>query len=214
MSEEAFEHDLVAAAFSLAAQQGWHRVSAAAAARHAELDLAEARRAFPHPWAILARFGQMADSYALKDALTDGVVKDRLFDILMRRVDFHQQHRAGVLALGQAMPLNPALAAWLARRTLSSMGWMLEGAGISASGFGGELRKRGLALVWAWTMRAWTRDESEELSATMAALDSALVRADQCAAQFRNAPSSGRTAPEAVPDAPFESPAENPDRPE
>lgn len=214
MREESFDNDLVSAAFHLASEQGWHHVSAAAAARHAGLDLAMARERFSRPGAILARFGQLADTHALTGALTEGTVKDRLFDILMRRVDFHQQHRGGVLALGRVIPLNPALGAWLAKRTLYSMGWMLEGAGVSAKGLRGELRKRGLMAVWAWTMRAWARDDTEELSATMAALDIALVRADQFATQFSNVQPAGTGVPEAMPDAPFESPAENPDRPE
>ncbi len=158
--------------------------------------------------------------HALSGAMTDGTVKDRLFDILMRRVDFVQQHRQGVLALGRYAPLDPLLTMWLARRTIASMGWMLEGAGVSAKGVRGELRKRGLAVVWTWTMRAWARDESEELTATMAALDSALARADQVALQFSGAPRrlNGTSTADAsmvdasVADAPFSAPEDTPDR--
>jgi hypothetical protein len=67
------------------------------------------------------------------------------------------------------------------------MGWLLEGAGVSAHGVHGELRKRGLAAVWAWGVRAWLRDETEDLSATMAAVDTALIRADQIAARLNAA---------------------------
>jgi hypothetical protein len=61
---------------------------------------------------------------------------------------------------------------------------MLEGAGVSSRGVRGEIRKRGLAAVWAWGIRAWLRDESEDLSATMAAIDTALLRAEQIASRF------------------------------
>ena len=220
MDDQSFEQAVVAAAFRLAGQQGWHNVSAASAARFADLDLVKVRHSLASRMAIFARFGTFADMHALSGAMTDGTVKDRLFDILMRRVDFLQQHREGVLALGRYAPLDPLLAVWLARRTVVSMGWMLEGAGVSAKGVRGELRKRGLAMVWIWTMRAWARDESEELTATMAALDAALLRAGQVAAQFSAAPGrfddeSLANAPLAgakVTDASFLTPEDTPDR--
>jgi hypothetical protein len=183
MSDE-FDLKLVTSAFALAAEKGWRHVSVAAAAREAGLDLGHARKKFSGCHAILKRFGQLADAYALDGALTEGPVKDRLFDSVLRRFDFLQMHRAGVLALLRSLPLLPELAAWLATETLISMGWLLEGAGVSSAGIRGHFRKRGLLAVWAWGLRAWVRDETEDLSATMAAVDVALTRADQIAARF------------------------------
>ncbi|HEX7390562.1 MAG TPA: TetR family transcriptional regulator [Acidiphilium sp.] len=224
MNETSFERDLVKAAFDLGGQQGWRRVSVAAAARHGGLDLAEARRHFSGVIPILARFGRLADAHALDGAMTEGVVRDRLFDLLMRRIDFLQQHRAGVIALMRHAPFDPGLALWLSCANLNAMGWMLEGAGVSARGVRGEIRRKGLLAVWAWTLRAWLRDESEDLSATMAALDKALARADRAVAQLHGRAASA--APESMPesmtepevgmesDAPFEPDAGDPVRPE
>lgn len=184
MTDAEFDAALVSTAFAISAERGWRQVSPAAAAREGALDFARARDRFTAPGAILRRFGQFADEHALTGALTEGPVKDRLFDVLLRRIDYLQMHRPGVLALLRALPLDPALAAYLAEETRRSMGWMLESAGLSAQGFRGELRKTGLAAVWAWGIRAWARDDSEDLSATMAAFDVALVRAGQFAAQF------------------------------
>jgi hypothetical protein len=181
MTDDEFDAALVAAAFALGADAGWGRVSAAAAAQRVGLDLTIARDRFAHRGMILGRFGKLADIYALTGALDSGPARDRLFDILLRRFDFLQMHRAGVLALLKFIPLEPTWGAYLARATLESMGWMLESAGVSAQGIGGGLRKRGLAVVWAWGMRAWSRDESPDLTATMAAVDVALTRADQIA---------------------------------
>ncbi len=184
MIDSEFDAALVASAFSIGAERGWRHVSAAAAAREGGLDLARARQRFVGPGAILRRFGQLADEHALKGALTEGAVRDRLFDVLLRRVDFLQLHRSGVLALLRMLPLDAPLAAWLAQENRRSMGWMLEAAGISALGIQGELRKTGLMAVWGWGIRAWVRDESEDLSATMAAFDVALNRAEQIASRF------------------------------
>jgi hypothetical protein len=172
MTDEEFDSSLVTAAFSLGASEGWRKVSAASAARYAGLDLARARARFGGRAALLKRFGALADAHALTGALQEGSVKDRLFDILLRRFDYLQMNRAGVIALFRVAPLEPALAPWLAAETLTSRGVR------------GEIRKRGLAAVWAWGVRAWLRDESEDLSATMAAIDTALLRAEQIASRF------------------------------
>ena len=58
---------------------------------------------------------------------------------------------------------------------------MLQAAGVPTSGIRGDLRVRGLIGVWLWVMRTFDRDETEDLSPTMAALDTALARADQLA---------------------------------
>jgi hypothetical protein len=74
--------------------------------------------------------------------------------------------------------------------SLSSMGWMLDGAGLSAAGLKGRLRAKGLLAVWVWTLRAWERDTGDDLAATMAALDKALDRVGQAETWLQGQPPS------------------------
>jgi hypothetical protein len=60
------------------------------------------------------------------------------------------------------------------------------------------LRAAGLLAVWGYTVQAWQKDDSPDLSATMAALDRALSRAEQAAGWL-----SPRRAAETTPDVPF-----------
>jgi ubiquinone biosynthesis protein COQ9 len=182
MSDTDFDSVLIASFFRLAAEHGWGRTNVAEAARAAALPLAEARIRFPGRGAVLRQFGRMADRAALAETPTDGTVRDKLFDLLMRRFDALQAHRAGVVALLRALPSEPPTALLLACATQRSMRWMLNAAGVSTAGLRGELRVRGLVAVWVWTLRAWERDESADLSGTMAALDAALRRASRLAA--------------------------------
>ena len=64
MSEYDFDHALIAAAFRLAAESGWVRVTIADAARAASLSLAEARVRFPGKHALLRRFGHAVPAEA------------------------------------------------------------------------------------------------------------------------------------------------------
>ena len=159
MSDTDFDTALVTAAFRLAGDQGWRDINVVAAAREGGLPLVEARERFPSRAAILLRFGRLADQAALIDASTEGTVRDRLFDLLMRRFDVMQTHRAGVKALLRYLPTHPPTALLLACATKRSMRWMLQAAGIPATGVRGEVQVRGLLAVWLWGIRAWERDE-------------------------------------------------------
>jgi hypothetical protein len=179
MDDLVFDRALIRAAFDIAAAEGWPTVSVAKAARLSGLDVARARARFPTRLGVLARFGRLADQAALSDISTEGPARDRLFDMIMRRIDLHQAHRAGVLAVLRAAPFDPGSALLLGLGLRNSMGWMLEGAGVSTAGWQGEVRVQGLLGVWVWTIRAWSRDDSEDLSSTMAALDTALQRVER-----------------------------------
>ena len=183
MDDPDFDRALVAAFFELAGNLGWRRATVAAAARAGGLDLSRARARFPGRCAVLRHFGSLADQAALA-GIGDAPPRDLLFDIIMRRIDVLQAHRAGVAALLKALPFDPPAALLLAATSLRSMGWLLAGAGINTSGAIGRLRAKGLLAVWGWTVRAWLGDTSDDLSATMAALDQALDRAEQAEATF------------------------------
>jgi hypothetical protein len=200
MTDDEFDAALVAAFFALMGEKGVLHATVPVAAGQAGLDLVAARRSGASMDSLVMKFGELADAYALTGAATEGSVRDRLFDMVMRRFDFLQMHRAGVLALLKYLPLDPALALCMAKASLASMGWLLEAAGVPAAGPMGAVQQKGLLAVWAWGVRAWAKDESADLTATMAAVDTALNRADQLAARFCAPPAPAAAAP--MPDAP------------
>jgi AcrR family transcriptional regulator len=201
MSEHDFDQGLIAAAFRLAAESGWARVTIADAARSAGLSLAEARVRFPGKHTLLRRFGQRLDQASLAAATGEGSVRDQLFDLLMSRFDAMKPHRDGVRALLRCLPCDPTTALLLSCATRRSMRWMLHAAGQPTDGLRGCLRVQGLVTVWAWTLRSFERDESEDLSATMAALDIALGRAQTAASWIPGRRSSAEPDESAVPEA-------------
>lgn len=81
------------------------------------------------------------------------------------------------------------------------MRWLLGAAGVSTAGLRGELRVKGLCAVWLCAMRAWQRDETDDMSVTMAALDTALQRAERLASWFGGGtPRTRRADEEAKPE--------------
>jgi AcrR family transcriptional regulator len=171
---------LVDAALALAAERRWVDVTLAQVAEKAGLGLAELHEHAPTKAHLLRLWLQQIDAKVLAGPPPDSTdsVRDRLFEVLMRRVDALKPHKAAVASILDGLSCDPvaALCGWPG--LLRSMAWMLEAAGVDASGLKGALRARGLALVWLATLRTFLTDESDDTAATMAALDKALKRAE------------------------------------
>jgi len=181
---------IISAFWRVLADRGWHGVTMHGIAAEAGTSLAELRRSFECPRAILEAHGRAVDAAVLEGTIDDpsASTRDKLFDVLMRRLDALQPDRAGVVRLLHDLPTSPLLALWLSTKMLPSMAWMLEAAGLDANGPSGLVRAKGLGTVWLAALRAWEKDESVDLSATMAALDRALDRADRIARMLGFAP--------------------------
>jgi hypothetical protein len=211
MEDDEFDRALIAAWFALAAESGRQVPSVAAAATEAGLALAQARARFPSRGSVLMKFGRIADQAALAGIPADVSVRDALFDMIMRRIDALQAHRAGVVAVLRLLPTMPPLALLLAMATERSMRWLLDAAGVGTAGLAGELRVRGLVAVWLWTVRAWQSDESVDLSTTMAALDRALGQAERAAGWLGGSRAAPPPPPPPIPPAPPPPPPPMPD---
>jgi AcrR family transcriptional regulator len=202
---DAFDRDVTAALMRVAAREGWSGTTLPRVAAEAGTTLAALRARFADRAAILDRFAAVIDAAVLAGTLAASETdppKDRLFDVLMRRFDALAPHRAGVIAAWHGIRGDPVALACRLPAVLISMRWMLEAAGIPAAGPVGMLRAKGLVAVWVSVFRAWEKDESPDLAATMAALDKALTRAESLAETLE--PLLGRRArpaPEAPPGA-------------
>jgi AcrR family transcriptional regulator len=177
------EARLVAGLWRVVARHGWDGLTMRRVSAASGVSLAELRRRCPTPSVLLALHNRVVDQQVLEGTVPDtgDTPRERLFDVLMRRVDALQPHRRGVLRLLDEALTDPVLALALFSGLPRSMAWMLEAARIGTDGFAGALRANGLAAVWLYTLRAWARDNTEDLGPTMAALDRALDRAEQTA---------------------------------
>ena len=171
----------IEAAMALASERGWRDLTLTDIAAEAGMPLSAVYPLFPSKGAILSAFSRQIDATVLAeggDAGPDEAVRDRLFDVLMRRFDALQPYRAALANIVQDLSRDPLEACCAAKRLRRSLRVMLEAAGLSAGGCRGGVRLAGLKAVYLIALRAWFRDESEDLGKTMAALDKALARAD------------------------------------
>jgi AcrR family transcriptional regulator len=153
-------------------------------AARAEVSLAQLREAFSSPLAILAARVKRVDRTVLAGGegdMADEPVRERLFDVLMRRLEVMADEKDAVRSLMRSARRNPGLALVLNRLTVESQQWMLSAAGIAAAGPSGMLRAQGLALLYARVLRTWVNDDDPGLARTMAALDRELARGQRWA---------------------------------
>lgn len=165
----------------LLAEKGWRATHLADVAAGAGLTLAELHALYPSKAALVAAFTRRVDDAVFKAPVdADGTVRDRLFDLLMRRFDALMPHKDALKALLRAGP-DCGLAFTAGPRLTQSLRWTLDAAGLDTGGFLGLLRIKGLAAAYAWAMRAFLTDDSADKAKTMAALDQALARAESVA---------------------------------
>jgi len=168
---------IVGAFMALLAEKRIEDIGFAEIARRAGVSLSTLRVKYSSKIEILTAHMREVDR-AVLDGIDAGMAdeppRERLFDVLMRRLDLLAPDKAAVQSLQRSVMLNPGLALALNGLTVRSMQWMLTAADISASGPKGMVRAQGLALLFASVLRTWVHDDDPGQARTLAALDRAL----------------------------------------
>jgi AcrR family transcriptional regulator len=170
---------IIAAFLTLLADKPIERIGFAEIAEASGVSLAQLRGEFASTLAILAAHMKSIDHAVLSEDFGDveeEPARERLFDVLMRRIEILAPHREAVRSLTRSARRNPPLALALNGLAVRSQQWMLTAAGIGASGPRGMIRAQGLAALFGGVLRTWIHDDDPGLARTMAALDRALAR--------------------------------------
>jgi AcrR family transcriptional regulator len=169
------------ALMALLAEKDWSRIGLAEIAAQAKLSLAELRALVPVKEALLPVLAGEIDRRVL-DGLAAGdenlPVRDRLFDVLMRRIETLTPYKPAFKRLADEGIRAPLAGLAIAFSVDRAMPWMLEAAGIPSAGLAGRIKAKALAAVYLCAVKAWLKDDSADLGPTMGALDKALNRAE------------------------------------
>jgi AcrR family transcriptional regulator len=175
---------IIAAFLDLLADKPIEQIGFAEIAEASGVSLAQLRGEFASTLAIVAAHAKSLDRAVLSEDFGDveeELARERLFDVLMRRIEMLAPHREAVRSLLRSARRNPPLALALNSLAVRSQQWMLTAAGIGASGPGGMIRAQGLAALFGGVLRTWIHDDDPGLARTMAALDRALARGQRFA---------------------------------
>ena len=190
---------IIDALMGLAAERAFEDIAIRDICAAADVTLADFRDAFPSKGAVLGGFSKRIDRAVLSHGaaeLATEAPRERLFDVLMRRLDAMAPYRDGLREIAAWLRRDPAAALAMNRGSVNSMRFMLEAAGIDSDGAAGALKLQGLTFAWARVLAIWLEDSEPGLSRTMAALDRELTqgarwvagvdRLEQLAAPFKS----------------------------
>jgi hypothetical protein len=166
--------------FDLVARKGWFALTHQSIAKALHMKLPDFLRQYPDKTSVLTAFFQQVDiQMAEAEVEADAPLKEKLFDLLMRRFDAMQPYRKGLARLLDDMPRYPAhtllMGIEAAPSLRRSLCLVMELGGVSVGPLFVPIYI-GLKLVYLAALRAWKHDESPDLSATMATIDRALDR--------------------------------------
>ncbi len=215
---------IIMASLKLAKKRGWRDVTLADIARKAGMSLGALHRRFRSKSEILAAFVDAVDAEVLKRVKApdmDAPARDRLFDVLMTRLDVLEPYKAALRRIHAdarcALP-GPGTARFVCA-AMSSHGWMLNAAGIPTGGAKGCARVSGMMCLYGRVVPVWLKDDDPDQAKTMAVLDRELRDGERwlkrldaicgdlkklacCFAPRRRKDASGRGAAPTVPERP------------
>lgn len=173
-------HKAVDALMELLAEHSFEDIGLAEVAGRAGIKLSALRAEFGSTLAIYGAHIKDIDNIVLDggDAdMAEEPPRERLFDVEMRRLEALAPYKEAVRSMMRSARRNPGLALALNAMAVRSQSWMLEAAGIGASGPRGALRAQGAALMFGRVLTVWLDDDEDGLDAAMAALDRRLSSA-------------------------------------
>ena len=184
MSDEPSNRETALDAFlRLIGEKGFVEVTLREVAEAAGLGVAQLYALYADKVALAAAFMARIDAEVLagipKQSDPEETARDRLFDAMMRRYDALRPHRDALRAIRRAGTRDPMLALALGPALRRSMASTLEAAGLASDGLPGALRQNGLLAIHYAVSRAFDKDDTADLSKTMAALDSRLKTAER-----------------------------------
>ncbi|CAN5390796.1 hypothetical protein BH10PSE6_BH10PSE6_07670 [soil metagenome] len=172
----------------LLSERSFAEVTLRDVASAADLGLADLYRLYPDKVALAGAFMARIDAAVLagtpRQSDPEETARDRLFDVMMRRYDALKPYKAPLRSLRRAGSRDPLLALALGPGLRRSMAAMLEAAALSSEGLPGALRQNGLLAIHYAVSRVFDKDDSVDLSKTMAALDSRLKMAERWSQLF------------------------------
>src|SRR5215469_5656862 len=149
---------IVAAFMALLAEKSFEKIGLAEVTARAGVSLGAMRAEFGSTLAIYAAHVKAIDRAVLEGGegdMSEEPPRERLFDVLMRRIEALAPHKEAMRSLVRSAMRNPPLALALNTMAVRSQQWMLAAADIHASGPRGMVRAQGLAALFGGVLRTW-----------------------------------------------------------
>lgn len=173
---------VVEALMRLASDRPWVDIEIVDIAKEAGVTLSEMRDLFPSKGAILDSYTRMIDKIVIEGTSTDLAgepARERIFDIVMRRLDAMTPHKEALRRISTALRRDALSLIALNRSGLNSARYMLAAAGVPTEGPLGFVKLQGFVITLSRVMETWFDDEDATAARTLAKLDEELGRGER-----------------------------------
>tara|TARA_B100000686_G_C16790862_1_gene978619 strand:+ start:2476 stop:3081 length:606 start_codon:yes stop_codon:yes gene_type:complete len=167
---------------SLAGKVGWAKVTLREIGREIDLPEHEVKAIFSSEWNILEAFRARTDRQITEQKTpnwSERAPKDRLFEVLMERIDIIEPWKPGLASIANYGIKQPIAGLKLFVGLNKSMLTMLNYAEIKTVPPGVPWQSHGLTVIYLLVLRRWLSDDSDDLGPTMAELNEKLIAADR-----------------------------------
>lgn len=172
------------AALVLANEHGWDAVTMDSIASEINISFGEVVGICPTRGRLTSLLIKRIDTavmYSLRQANVSESIRNRLFDVLMMRFDVLQKDRIAYSGLIKTLMRNPDLLLCQAPHVIHAMALVLTASGVQVNGLKGFACTQALVVVYWSVLRVWIKDESSDMTQTMATLDKELARLESVA---------------------------------
>ncbi len=190
MASEKTKQKILEEFLTLLAERPFDEVSLVETAERADVKLSVLRECYGSKLELVAAFEAMIDKTVLDGRdkeMADEPSRERLFDVLMSRLEALAPYKAAVGNLATALRKDPALAVAFNAIALRSQRWMLVAANIEAHPMKARLITQGLVVAFGRVVRVWLEEEDSSQPRTMAALDRALDKGVKLVTRYEKA---------------------------
>ena len=165
------------------ASDGWQSIDLENLSQECDLDVLNLTGGTRNKVDLLVAFSEFIDTMVAQsidaDLKDDQIpLRERLLEALLIRFEILAPYKAGIIELMKTLPNNPNSILIGSRSLKLSMEATLAAVGLEAKGIQGAIRVKGLCVIFLSGVCAWSKDNSEDLSATTRALDERLKQTE------------------------------------
>ena len=158
----------------------WNLISLDIICKKLKLDKKKVSKHFKNKHDLLKNINQYFDDQILKGikSIEKSTPKDMLFEILMLRFDLLNRYRKSILKIFNIFKYQPKNFVMLLPSFINSIALMASAANIETKGIKGNIKLKGILVIYFSTFLIWIKDDNSSLDKTMNTLDNYLERAE------------------------------------
>ena len=165
------------------ASDGWQSIDPENLSQECDFDVLNVTGGLRNKVDLLVAFSKFIDATVAQaidaDLKDDQIpVRERLLEALLIRFEILAPYKAGIIKLMKALPNNPNFVLIGSKSLKLSMEATLAAVGLESRGIQGTIKVQGLCVIFLSGVCTWSKDNSEDLSATTRTLDERLKQAE------------------------------------